>query len=332
MTDTASPDAAPGRPSVSRLAAPLVAELVDGADALRLGVGRCRSGATIVDGGIAVRGGIEAGRRIAEICLGGLGRVAVVPSAGPTPFALAVTASDPVLACLGSQYAGLSLSHGTGEAAWGALGSGPGRALAAREELFAELGYHDRADRAVLVLETDRPPPAELCLEVAGMCGVTPDALTFVLTPTQSLAGTVQVVARVLEVALHKAHTLHFPLERIVDGAASAPLPPPGADFLQAMGRTNDAILYGGSVHLFVDGPEDEARALAEGLPSAASRDFGRPFAELFAAVNYDFYAIDGHLFSPAAAAVTALASGRTFRTGALRPDLVARSFGLGDG
>ncbi|WP_029008996.1 methenyltetrahydromethanopterin cyclohydrolase [Azospirillum halopraeferens] len=329
-----APDARPadGRPGVARRAVPLVEALVADADALRLGVSRGPSGATLVDGGIAVPGGLEAGRRIAEICMGGLGSVALVPADGPVPFRVAVTAADPVLACLASQYAGLSLTHGEGDGAWGALGSGPGRAQAAREDLFAELGYRDRADRAVFVLETDRPPPPELCVEVAGMCGVAPDALTMILTPTRSLAGTVQIVARVLEVALHKAHTLHFPPERIIDGAAWAPLPPPGADFLDAMGRTNDAILYGGTVHLFVDGPEEEAEALARGMPSAASRDFGRPFAELFAAVNFDFYAIDGHLFSPAAVAVTALATGRTFRAGAVRPDLLARSFGLSDG
>ncbi len=79
--------------------------------------------------------------------------------------------------------------------------------------------------------------------------------VTFIFAPTQSLAGSVQVVARVLEVALHKAHELKFPLSRIVDGIASAPLSPPHPDFIQAMGRTNDAIIYGGRAHLFVTGP-----------------------------------------------------------------------------
>ena len=57
--------------------------------------------------------------------------------------------------------------------------------------------------------------------------------LTFIYAPTRSLAGSVQVVARVLEVALHKAHELKFPLSRIVDGIATAPLSPPHPDFVR---------------------------------------------------------------------------------------------------
>ena len=59
----------------------------------------------------------------------------------------------------------------------------------------------------------------ELADRIARDCDVAADALTLILTPTQSLAGTVQVVARVLEVALHKAHELGFPMGRILDGA-----------------------------------------------------------------------------------------------------------------
>ena len=125
-----------------------------------------------------------------------------------------------------------------------------------------------------------------------------------------------QVVGRVLEVALHKAHELHFPLENIVDGTGLAPLPPPGADFMSAMGRTNDATLYGGAVTLFVEGPEEEAKKLAEGLPSSTSRDHGKTFGEIFAAYKGDFYAMDPMLFSPAKVSVTALSTGKTFVAG----------------
>ena len=119
-------------------------------------------------------------------------------------------------------------------------------------------------------------------------------------TPHQSLAGTTQVVARVLEVALHKVHALGFPLERVRDGIGTAPLPPPHPDFLTAMGRTNDAILFGGEVQLFVTGPESGRRDLAEALPSAASRDFGARSPRSSRRPRYDFYRIDPMLFSPA--------------------------------
>ena len=157
-----------------------------------------------------------------------------------------------------------------------------------------------------------------------------PRPSTFVLTPTTSLAGTVQITARVLEVALHKVHALAFPLARVRDGLGAAPLPPPSPDFLTAMGRTNDAILFGGEVQLFVTGPEAEAADLAARLPSSASRDFGKPFGRIFADAGGDFYQIDPMLFSPARVMVTALDTGRTFTGGGFAPELLAQSFGDG--
>ncbi len=316
-------------PSVNALAAPLVRELVASAAELRLGVDRLDNGCVVIDAGIAHRGGIVAGLRIAQLCMAGLGRVSLLPSAmGFSPFQLSVQSSDPVLACLGSQYAGWSLSHGKGKGSFNALGSGPGRAAAGREELFAELGYRDRAESVCIVLEVDQSPPVEIAEKIARDCGVPAEAVTLVLTPTRSLAGTVQIVARVLEVALHKVHALGFALHRIVDGAGSAPLPPPAADFLTAMGRTNDAILFGGSVQLFVDCEDGEAERLAKALPSSASRDFGKPFAQVFRDAGHDFYRIDPHLFAPAAVAVTVMQSGRTFLAGAVDEALLAASFG----
>jgi methenyltetrahydromethanopterin cyclohydrolase len=317
------------RPSVNHLTAPLVAGLLREAAALRLEVTRDGSGATLIDAGINALGGLEAGRRIAEICLGGLGRVTLVAGGNTWPWLVNIHAADPVLACLGSQYAGWSLKHEAEGASFFALGSGPGRSLAAKEELFAELAYRDRATETVLVLEVDRPPPAALLRQIASDCGVAPDRLSVIMTPTQSLAGAVQIAARSLEVALHKAHFLKFPLGRILDGLGAAPLPPPAPDFVEAMGRTNDAILYGGSVALFVAGPDAEAEALAERLPSGASRDYGRPFAETFAAYKGDFYQIDPLLFSPGLVEVTAVETGRSFRRGKLDPTLLARSFAI---
>ncbi len=330
----AEPEKAPKEDFVSlnRLAAPLVAALLADAAALRLGVSRDGSGAVLIDAGAKRPGGIEAGRRIAEICLGGLGRVAIGGGGESWPWTVTVAAARPVLACLGSQYAGWSLKSDAKDAKFFALGSGPGRSLAGKETLFQELGYRDKAEEAVLVLETEQAPPSALLEETARDCGVRPQKLTIIMTPTQSLAGSVQIAARSLEVALHKAHFLHFPLEHIRDGIGTAPLPPPGRDFLSSMGRTNDAILYGGRVQLFVDGPEEAAEKLANEMPSSASRDYGRPFAEVFAAYKGDFYKIDPLLFSPGEVQVTALATGRTFRRGRLDPALLARSFARDEG
>jgi methenyltetrahydromethanopterin cyclohydrolase len=313
--------------SLNRLAWKLFERLEADAAELRLGPSRGPLGERLIDAGAAHVGGIEAGRRIAELCLAGLGSVSLLMDEGRFPLRLRVASSQPVLATLGSQYAGWSLQHEK----FFALGSGPARALAAREPLFAELGYRDAAEHGVLVLESPTPPPPPVVEKVAEAAGLPPRNLGIVFAPTQSLAGSVQVVARVLEVALHKAHELGFPLARILDGAGSAPLAPPHPDFVTAMGRTNDAIIFGGTVHLFVSGPAAEAAALARALPASASRDYGRPFAEIFRAAKGDFYAIDRALFSPARVRVTALETGETFEAGAIDEALLARSFGEAD-
>ena len=318
-------------PSVNATAAPLVTELVARADALRVGVARMGDGTRVVDAGIDHRGGIEAGLLIARICMGGLGDVALrnSPVFPDWPWQVEVRTSQPVLACLGSQYAGWSLGFDAPEK-FNALGSGPARALAVREPLFEELGYRDHAGRTCLVLETDRYPPAALAEKVSRDCGVAPERVTLVLTPTGSLAGVVQIASRVVEVALHKAHELGFPLDSIVDGAGSTPLPPPIDDPLIAMGRTNDTILFGGQVQLFVSCEDEAAEDLARRLPSSSSKDYGRPFAEVFRDYGYDFFRIDPMLFSPARVAVTALGSGRTFHGGRLDGEALERSFSGG--
>lgn len=316
-------------PSVNAGAYDLVRQLIDDADALRIGV-QHYAGCTLIDAGVNVAGGLEAGRRIAEICMGGLGTVRMTHGSifGNWPAMIETRSSHPVLACLASQYAGWSLSHGEGKSAFFALGSGPARALALKEPLYEELGYRDRAEQACLVLEVDSAPPPELVEKVAAACKLDASQLTLIVTPTRSLAGGFQVVARVLEVALHKAHELGFPLASIVDGTGRAPVCPPAPDFITAMGRTNDAILFGGEVHLFVDGADDDARQLAQQLPSSASRDYGRPFAEIFSAYDHDFFQIDPMLFSPARVHVTALSSGCTYHAGRLDQELLERSFG----
>ncbi|ACB79945.1 methenyltetrahydromethanopterin cyclohydrolase [Methylorubrum populi BJ001] len=315
-------------PSLNALAGPLVESLVADAAKLRLIVAQ-ENGARTVDAGANARGSIEAGRRIAEICLGGLGTVTIAPT-GPVaswPYSVVVHSADPVLACLGSQYAGWSLADEEGDSGFFALGSGPGRAVAVVEELYKELGYRDNATATALVLESASAPPASVVNKVASASGLAPENVTFIYAPTQSLAGATQVVARVLEVALHKAHTVGFDLHKILDGIGSAPLSPQHPDFIQAMGRTNDAIIYGGRVQLFVDADDADAKQLAEQLPSTTSADHGAPFAEIFSRVNGDFYKIDGALFSPAEAIVTSVKTGKTFRGGRLEPQLVDASF-----
>ena len=327
MTDPTAAPLAASTLSVNALARPLVDRLLATADVLDVRVHREEAGPCIVDAGIAVGGSVAAGLLIGEICMGGLGHVTLRPDGlEGWPSWIEVHSAQPVLACLGSQYAGWSLAASkeeTGGKKFFSLGSGPARALATKETLFDELGYRDRADAGALVLEVDRPPPQVIIDKLLRDCHLKAEGLTLILTPTTSLAGTTQVVARVVEVALHKAHQLGFDLGHIVGGAGAAPLPAPSADGVEAMGRTNDAILYGGRVHLTVHGDDAASRELAKQLPSSNSGDYGRSFAEIFKAAEFDFYKIDGGLFAPAEVWVSNLDSGNTWHAGGLNMPLL---------
>lgn len=329
VKNTDNPGTGNGTLSINNLIAPKVNHLVDFAHGLGLSTSRTSNGSLLIDAGINGQGSIEAGRQIAEICLGGLAtaRLRAARDYHNWPWHVDVHTSHPVIACLASQYAGWSLSHGQGKGTFNALGSGPARALGSREPLLEEIGYRDKADTTCIVLEVDRIPPVEIANKIAERCQVAPENLALILTPTSSLAGAVQVVARVFESALHKAHTLRFPLAEIVDGMGTVPLCPPSPDFLTAMSRTNDAILFGGHVHLFVSSGDEDAENLAQRLPSNTSEDYGQPFAEVFKNANFDFYKLDPMLFSPARVTVSSLKTGRSFQAGDINLQAMNDSF-----
>ncbi len=311
--------------SLNELAHDLCDRMEREAARLRVSVTRSECGVRLIDCGIATPGGLEAGRRLAEVCLAGLGSVRFVPSPiADTPgLAVQVVTDHPLAACMASQYAGWQISAGK----YFAMGSGPMRALARKEPLFEKLGYRESSSVAVGILETRKVPSGELCQELARQCGVSSESLTLLMAPTASLAGSVQVVARSVETALHKLFELGFDLASVESGHGVAPLPPASADDLVAIGRTNDAILYGGDVTLFVHGDDAGLQQTGPKTPSSASPDHGQPFAAIFERAGRDFYKIDPHLFSPARITLSNLSTGRAFVFGHTVPRVLHESF-----
>jgi methenyltetrahydromethanopterin cyclohydrolase len=295
------------------------------ASALGVEVRTLDSGARLLDCGAQARGGLQAGLIFAAACMGALGRVDPVPVVvGERTWpGVGVSVDEPAAACLAAQYAGWKLEHDD----FFAMASGPGRALARAEDLFDELAWREQAKEAVLCLETRQDPPAEVVEKVAERCGVEASAVTFLIAPTASVCGSVQISARVVETALHKLHELGVDPARVRHGWGCCPIAPVAKDDKLAIGRTNDAVLYGGTVHLWIEGPDDQVAELARKLPSSASEAFGTPFGELLADANWDFYEVDPMLFSPAAVTLTSAESGRAHHGGGLAPDVLERSF-----
>jgi methenyltetrahydromethanopterin cyclohydrolase len=224
---------------------------------------------------------------------------------------------------MASQYAGWAISVGK----FFAMGSGPLRAHARVErELFEKLGYEEHADEGVLVLEGRTLPTDEVAGWVAEKARLRPGALTFVVAPTASLAGGVQISARIIETGLHKMETLGFDVRRVVSAIGTAPLPPVAKNDLKAIGRTNDCILYGGQARYTVRAGDKELEQLAQQVPASASRDYGTPFYDIFQRYEGDFYKIDPLLFSPAEVWLTSTETGRTFHAGRLNPEVLEAS------
>ena len=310
---------------LNRRAAKLCKHIIEACDRLKVNVQRQSDGATLIDCGVEVTGGLEAGLALAQVCMAGLGRVELTPGReeiwpGPS---VAVSTDHPVAACMASQYAGWKIEAQK----FFAMGSGPMRSIAAQEPLFEKIGYTERSDVAVGVLESRKLPPAEVYENLSRECGINPSGLTLLVAPTSSLAGTVQVVARSVETAMHKLLEIGFDLAQVESGYGTTPLPPPAADDMTGIGRTNDAILYASEVTLWVRSEDSILEAVGPKIPSSASADHGQPFGDIFAKAGSDFYAIDPHLFSPAVVTLSNLNSGRSFRFGRTVPRIIHRSF-----
>ncbi len=282
-------------------------------------------GGRYIDCGIEARGGLHVGMDLARICLGDLATVSIVPgevAARPVPVVQVVT-DHPVQACLAGQYAGWAISEGK----YFAMGSGPMRAVRGKEPIYDVIGFRETENAVVGVLETRKAPTPDVVAAVAKECRVLSSAVTLLAAPTASLAGGVQVVARSVETALHKLAELKFDLGRIHSAHGTAPLPPVAADDLAAIGRTNDAVLYGARVVLFVTGDDASLEEVGPRVPSSSSRDHGEPFAAIFERYNHDFYAVDPLLFSPAEVVFQNLETGRSHAFGSLEPEVLRQSF-----
>lgn len=287
------------------------------------------AGAQILDAGVNTRGSLQAGRVLAQLCMGGLAEITLLP-ADPALLVsnnlVQVNTDDAVMACLGSQYAGWPVST----ADFFAMGSGPMRLYRGREETLLHLNLGESGKGPVVgILESEAIPPAAAIELIAQECGVPTTELHLAVAPSTSIAGSYQVVARSIETAMHKLHALKFDVNKITSATGTAPLPPPAkpGDTVAGIGRTNDAMLYGATVTFWVDASDAEIEAVAKDVPSCGSRDYGRPFATIFKEYEYDFYKVDPLLFSPALVTIHSLHSGNTWSHGRIETEILRQSF-----
>jgi methenyltetrahydromethanopterin cyclohydrolase len=286
-------------------------------------------GTCIIDAGIETEGGFLAGKTVTEICLGGLGGATISSiGVGTLRFpSISIFTDHPAISTLGSQLAGWRVRIGD----YKAVGSGPARALALKpKSTYAKIGYKDESDVAILVLETEKEPPREVITYISDSCGVPPDKVFLILTPTSSLAGATQISGRIAETGLHKLAELGLDPRCVTHAWGCAPILPIHPDYVEAMGRTNDAIQYGGMAYYIVNYEDDEAlMSLLKQSVSSASKQYGRPFVEIFREADMDFYKIDPGIFAPALVTVNNVETGKTLTAGSINEDVLLKSLGL---
>ncbi|TRO55347.1 methenyltetrahydromethanopterin cyclohydrolase, partial [Candidatus Bathyarchaeota archaeon] len=156
---------------------------------------------------------------------------------------------------------------------------------------------------------------------------------------TSSLAGSTQVSGRIVETGLHKLEKLGLDPLVAKHAWGYAPIIPLHPRSGEAMGRTNDAILYGGTANYIVSYDDDEElEKIVKQAPSTSSkmmqeaRELAQKnprFLEIYKEAGFDFYRIDPNIFAPAIVSINNLKTGKTFRAGGLDIPVMKESLGL---
>ncbi len=327
--------------NINNLALKIVEKIIANNDIYNAHIIKLNNGSTLVD---MKNSSWIGGKLVGEICLGGLGSVefSSYNLDGHYIPAVNVFTSHPIVACMASQLAGWSVAlkkdvEKDGQikkkVVFQSLGSGPARAKSKVEiKLFEELNYSDESDCAVIVFETNTLPNEEVMAIVSDKCKVSPSKTYAICAPTACLIGSIQVAARIVETGIHKLHEIKFPLHTIQNGFGTTTIAPIAKDDMEAMGRTNDSIIAAGQTYYTVSVEKEKENDLFEIIrkaPANTSSSYGKPFLELFKAVDFKFYDIDPGLFAPATYTITNVKTGNTVSVGKINHDLLKKSYGL---
>ncbi len=313
--------------SVNREAMKIVRIILETPEFLGVQVSRLPNGTTVIDMGQHVQGSWLAGKYYTLVTLGGLAEVSFEPFL-IDDFQLngiRVMTSHPLEACIGSQIAGWQL-----EAKKDApILAGPARALnrVNPDHYFDWINYRDQNEEGVISIQTSEPVSENTAKLIAHACQIKPENLYILVAPNSSLVCAIQVSARIIEQTLHRLVEEGFDIKTLRLAQGYCVIPPLINNDLIAMGRINDAILYGGIAILFVETSDDAITRMIDRVTSSASHAYGRPFVDIYKEAGYDFYNVPMDLNSPAAVQINNIDTGRTFCAGEFNYDVLRRSF-----
>lgn len=318
--------------SVNKLAFNLVKKLINEHERLKIKIIKLRNGAKVIDTGIKALGSLEAGLIVSKISLGGLANVFILPTSygETTLLSIYVNTDHPSIAILGSQLPLLSLFKVD---EYSAILSGPGKTLIKEldqrsKELFEKIQYRDKSKIAIFILQSNEVPNEKIAKYLAKQCKVSPKNLYLIITPTNSIVGSIQVSARMIEITLWRLFSIFkFSMDKIVAASGSAPISPIYPDVWKRLGITPDDMLMNGSkVVLFIK-PEktDDLQYLVKNMVIESTKAYGKSFYEMLEEANFDFYKIDHSSVAPAQLIIYDLLNGKIHEAGKLNIDFIKR-------
>jgi methenyltetrahydromethanopterin cyclohydrolase len=207
------------------------------------------------------------------------------------------------IATLGCQMAGWSINI----AGDNAMGSGPARILARKPgNIFEKISYKEKSENAALILESNRIPDLDSCRYI--MEKIDPKNMAIATFKGDSEVGLLNVLARVVEIAVYRLNFLGYDVRNIASAKGSVEIPRE-CDMCSA----NDALIYNSKVELEVNSWD---KTLTEKCVSTSCKSYGQKFKEIYDKAHCDFYRIDESIFAPAKIIVKEINSAKTHKAG----------------
>lgn len=292
----------------------IIQQMAEKSQILKCNATHLSCGSLIVDAGVNTGGSITAGLEMAKVATAGLADIRLISNQlndRMWPY-IFIQTDHPDTACYYCQSASWQVDMASGKG----MGSGPACIKGVRDKIVG-INFLDESDCAVLVLESSILPDEESCVIWADLCGVNPDRFGVVVAPTSSLAGSVQIAARSIETALHRLVSLEGDVNWVKSAIGICPMAQPSGDDWQSIGMTNDVIMFGSQVILYVDEINNEILSeFANKIPASTSKDYGKRFLNIFEDAGRDFYQIDPGIFAPAEITLINLKTGHIHQSG----------------
>lgn len=285
-----------------------------------LRVFRAGSGARILFAASDVTQSVRAGALAVSLCQGGLAMADACEDAlGDRPLSFVRSKTDfPRLATLTLQSA---------RAFQGVMLSGPIKLHLDRTD---EIDYDSDPESGSFsaVVQADEIPDDTWTVSLSDAAHCRPEQLSLLVAPQERLLGAAQIAGRMNEnVIFTMERSLGLDANVVSSVEGYAPVCPPGAKSKDGTPLLPDDFLHYGAfsrLTLAEDATVDPQK-LADDLAFCSTDIFGTLFFDLLKEAGGDFFKIPNllHINKLAAVEVADPVSGKTFRSGLLRPDLL---------